>query len=288
MLQQTSLSNKTIKAYMTPVIPNDHGAYAMLIVPYIIGLAGGLVTGTAITPGIVLSSVLLGLSMLGCFFAREPLETLAKPLVNPATRRLSMFWLLVYLLVAGATGLPLLLIWQRWDLLWLGLAALAMMVVSLVAVRRRHQRSFVLRWFGIGGLALSAPAAYYIITGRLDGLALGLWVACWIYFTGTLIYVRMWFEAKKHEKTKSASRLPYPSWLFKTTWLYGILATLIMIGMFALNLFSPAILLAYLPMVIRLVYTAWKPPTWIPIKRLGILEGWQSVFFVAVLLLVIR
>lgn len=288
MLQQTSLSGKSIRAYVTPVVPNDHGAYAMLIVPYIIGLAGGIVTGSMATPGIAFASVLLGLAMLGCFFAREPLETLAKLHVNPASRRQSAYWLLVYMAIAAATGFPLLLVWQRWDLLWLGLGALLMMAVSLVAVRRRQQRSFALRWFGIGGLALSAPAAYYVVTGRLDGLALGLWVACWVYFTGTLIYVRMWFEAKKNEKKKIESHLPYPTWLFTTTWLYGIAATLIMIGMFALNLFTPAILLSYLPMIARLVLTAWKPPTWISIKRLGILEGWQSVFFVVVLLLVIH
>lgn len=113
------------------------------------------------------------------------------------------------MLAAVLTGAPLLFILKLWALILFLAPAAALLLILLMAVKLRRQRSLGMRLPGIVGLALSTPAAYYIATGTLDETAWGLWAACAIYFTGTLFNVRAWFGANKQKKVALLS-LSFP------------------------------------------------------------------------------
>jgi hypothetical protein len=195
--------------------------------------------------------------------------------------------LAIYLAITVVSGAPLALLWQRWWLVWLAIPATLPLLTFLVAKRWRKQRSLGVRWLGIAGLVVSGPACYYLATGQLDGLALGLWVAGLFYFGSTLFHVRIWFEAKKREKTMpQAPRIP--GWLLALTLGYLALGYLGVAGLAAATLLPWAILLVFAPMTAKMLMALRRPPTYIPIKQVGLFEFAQSVVFALLLLLVLR
>lgn len=274
------------KAKLAPLLPGDHGAYAMLLVPEFCGLVVGGMQGISDGVSVGWGTVLLTLALLGSFFAYEPLDVLSKPGVNPAARQRAQLWLALYLGIALAAGLLLVLAWQRWGLILIGLGGLLPPLAYLIAKRWRKQRSLGVRLAGIAGLTLSAPAAFYLFTGRLDGLALGLWLAALVYFGSNLFYVRAWFEGRKQEKLNQRARLP--GWLLASTLAYLALGLLGLVGFIGLGWLPGTVLLVFAPLIVKLAMALRQPPVYIPIKQIGLFEFSQSFIFALLLILTLR
>jgi hypothetical protein len=269
-----------------PYVPNDHGAYAMLLVPMLLGLIVGAVHGVAANSNPPVTFTLFALSLISLFFASEPLSIAFKPRVSTAARRRALLWLGIYLFAAGLAGAPLLFIWNLWALgLFLAPAAL-LMLIFLIAVKLRKQRSLGMRLPGIVGLTLSTPAAYYIATGTLDETAWGLWAACAIYFAGTLFNVRAWFEANKQKKAGIATpRLP--AWLVASILTYLVVGALIIWACALLGALRWAALVAFVPSLLRAGWTLWRTPVQLPIKTVGLIEFAQSFLFALLLIVTV-
>lgn len=153
-------------------IPAEHGAWAMLLGPFAVGL------GLAWRLDWMVLWTLLGVLLL--FLARQPLLVLVKA---QSGRRLredavpALIWLLIYgtlallpLLVLVASG--------RTALFWLAVPALPPLGWQLWLVTRRAERRMAVELAGSGALALAAPAAYFAATGRYDATALSAWLLC--------------------------------------------------------------------------------------------------------------
>ncbi len=266
-----------------PPLPNDHGAYAMLLVPLLLGgILGALRAPAAATnPPVVM--LLFAVASLALFLASEPLSTLARPRANAAARRRALCWLGIYLGVAGLAGVPLLVIWRLSALGGFLLAPGGLMLLFLVAVQGRKQRTLGVRLPAIVGLTLSGPAAYYVVSGRLDAPAWGLWAACAVYFTGTIFNVRAWFEATRQLKSGVTSpRLP--AWLITAILLYLGTGALVFAGCAWSGALPWAAGLAFVPSVLRAGWTLWRVPVHIPIRRVGLLELGQSTLFALLLI----
>ena len=171
MLKTTT---KPQKATFVPLVPGDHGAYAMLLIPAVIGLIAGVMRGLDPAINFWPAAGLLMLALVAVFFAFEPLDILAKPGINEVARKRAGLWLAIYPAITVLSGAPLALLWQRWWLVWLAIPAVMPLLTFLIAKRWRKQRSLGVRWLGIAGLVISGPACYYLATGQLDSLALGL------------------------------------------------------------------------------------------------------------------
>lgn len=282
--QSKNITTKSAKASFVPMLPDDHGAYAMLLVPLVIGLVAGALRGIslAVLPG--LAFLLLTLALLAAFFAHAPLEVIAKPNVNAAAKQRAKNWLAIYLVVLALCGITLLIVWQRWGLLWLALPAAIPLGVDLISRKWRKQRSLGVRLTGIGGLVLSAPAAYYLATGELDGLSLALWSVNFVYFGSSLFFVRIWFEAKRLEKTAKPGQSLIPGWLLQITLLYHLVGVLMVAGIVGLNLLPWAVFLAFAPLAAKLIMALRHPPTYISIKKIGLFEFAQSFVFALLLI----
>lgn len=266
-----------------PYLPNDHGAYAMLLVPMLLGLILGAVHGVAATSNPPVTFALFALSLISLFFASEPLSISFKPRSSTAARRRAVLWLGIYLFAAGLAGAPLLFIWKLWALGWFLAPAAALLLLLLMAVKVRKQRSLGIRLPGIVGLTLSAPAAYYIATGTLDETAWGLWAACTIYFAGTLFNVRAWFEANKQKKGGIATpRLPV--WLVASILTYLVVGALIIWACALLGALPWWAFAAFVPSLFRAGWTLWRTPVQLPIKTVGLIEFAQSFLFALLLI----
>ncbi len=276
-----------------PLVPNDHGAYAMLLVPMLLGFVLGTLQGTALNTNppeaftLCALFTLFAVSLMSLFFAGEPVSVAFRPRVGTAARRRALLWLGIYLLVASFAGAPLLLIWKLWGLGWFVVPAVALMLLFLIAVKLRKQRSLGVRLSGIIGLTLSAPAAYYVATGMLDAAAWGLWAACAVYFVGTLFNVRAWFEANKQKKG-GVARPRLPTWLVGSILLYIATGALVIWACAALGALPWAAFVAFVPSLLRAGWTLWRVPVHLPIKTVGLIEFAQSFMFALLLTATIR
>jgi YwiC-like protein len=80
-------------------VPNDHGAYAMLLVPMLIGFILGTVPCTAANTNPPASWLrqfiftLFAVSLICLFFASEPVSVAFSPRAGTAARRRALLWL---------------------------------------------------------------------------------------------------------------------------------------------------------------------------------------------------
>ena len=270
-------------------MPDDHGAYAMLLLPMVLGFILGAVRGVdPLTDplGVVAGCLLFAVALMALFFASEPLSVAFKPRSSVGARRRAVRWLAIYLAVGVIAGAPLMLVWGLWGLGWFVVAAGALMVLFLVAVKVRKQRSLGVRLPGIIGLTLSGPGAYYVVTGRLDAQAWGLWVACAVYFVGTVFNVRSWFEMNRQKKS-GIEEPKLPGWLVACIVAYIAGGALVVAGIAAWGALPWVAFVAFVPSLLRAVWTLRSTPYRIPIRRVGLIEFAQSFAFALLLLVAI-
>lgn len=162
------------------MLPREHGSWAMLLAPPLVGwaAAGGGPAGAGI-------SFVLGAA--GAFLARTPLTVLvAAPGDGRAWR-----WLAGYSAVALSGFAGLCLGFGRWSLLLLGLPAAAALGVTLWFHARRQSMTELNELIGIAGLSLGAPAAFFAARGEWGPQAFWLWLLCAVYFSGPVFHVKM-------------------------------------------------------------------------------------------------
>jgi hypothetical protein len=249
-------------------LPKEHGAWAMLYVPFLIGALSG--SGSIVTMAPLL---LLFLSVTFIFVARESiLEWLrARGRGKPSRRALTR--LLIYLGSGGLFGAPLLVVYDR---LWL--APMAGLIVLLVAFNtwkavRGEDRTVIGEAVAILGLTLTAPAAYYVTVGTWDPRALLLWMLCSFYFASSVFYVKL----RVHSLNRRREELRRQSWRRCATYhLFLTVALLLLSVTGSLDLFA---LVAFTPVLARTFWQLARPTAHISLKRVGLLEVLYSVIF---------
>jgi len=76
-------------------------------------------------------------------------------------------------------------------LLYLGLGAGLLAGLDLWLIHQQAERTVSGELVGVAALTLTAPAAYGMAAGGLDGTAGALWLLCWAYFAVPVFYVKM-------------------------------------------------------------------------------------------------
>lgn len=240
-------------------VPNQHGAWAFLIVPLLLGF------------------VVSGFFWLGCVFAITWILAypasyyLGRAVVirwrrgswtRLAKRELGNAWPWV---VAAAVGVVLLVIARPW-LVWVGAVLLVLWALSLLLTRTGHERGASNDLLLVAQASLAAPLMWAI---RYDSPALGIgapaaadaWTAaliCLVFFTGSVLHVKSLIREADDRRWAIASRV------------YGVAAL-------AMGLISPWLLVPFGAACVR----AFAVPRG---ARPGIIGGVETV--VAVLVVV--
>lgn len=162
-------------------VPNQHGAWAMLVVPWLLGFAAVLRNG-----GSVLSALMLLVTWLVGYFAffamSQWLRSRLKPRFLPAVR--------TYAVTAGALGVGLLVLRPEW-ISW-GVVFAPLVTLSLWLSWRRRDRTL------LSGACTVAAASLLPMVMVSDGLwpwsvppgMVGVSLVCFGYFFGTVLYVK--------------------------------------------------------------------------------------------------
>lgn len=178
-----------------PPVPHEHGAWMMLYAPLVIGLV-------AFRPAPV-PALLLVLAVSGAFLAQNAVGLLLRRSVIRGTA----FWLGIYSALLAAAGGTLLLVYELFELVWIGVPAALLFGWQIWlrrAANRRLNASAVSEVAAIGVFALTAPAAFVTARGELGPVAWVVWGACVLYFTSSVFYVRMLVAGARHKEELTA------------------------------------------------------------------------------------
>src|ERR1051326_7839061 len=164
-------------------LPKEHGAWAMLYVPFCMGI---LVAGS-----LSWRVLLLGLSMTFVFIARESLllwwRARSRGKEASDTGRL----MLIYFGLAALCGAPLIFFSQLFGLVPMALLVIVLLGINTLQAAQREDRTVLGESLAIIGLTLTAPAAYYVARGKWETVALWLWILSALYFTSSIFYVKL-------------------------------------------------------------------------------------------------
>jgi len=263
---------------INPPLPKEHGSWAMLVVPLLLGLI--------IAPAWHWQAAVLLVAALGFFLVRYPLALLVKMRRRSRVDKTHLQrWALIYAGITAISGGWLVLAAGLWWLVPMGVVGGLLLLFHLWLVSRRQEMSAVGELAGIFGLALGAPMAYYAATQKLDSTAAALWLINALYFGGTVFYIKL--------KVRQQPRLPEPDRpaerlvKAKACLTYQTVALTLIILLVTFQQAPLLTPLALVPATIKVLYGAWR---WqdkksLSLVRLGVTEIIHAVLFAGLVIL---
>lgn len=257
--------------------PAEHGAWGILLVPFACAatLAGAW-------DGPLLLAALCAVSL---FVLRGSVETQGgwKALLQPA-----------HLMLTGigsvAAGL-LIFFYARYQLTLLGLAAVVLYLLQRGLAQpgnraQKEKRSLAAELIGVVLLTLAAPAAWIAALGRLDATGAEVWLLNLLFFLGGVLYVKYRVRGvAAHRNFHDLGEKLAFAW---PVVLYHFLVLAFLAGLIFLESFPLAVLLAFVPGILRAGGLLWHLGRRFPIRRLGWSEVAHSLVFAALLILAFR
>ncbi|MGG6313040.1 YwiC-like family protein [Paenibacillus macerans] len=228
-------------------IPNQHGAWAMLVVPFLFGML-------ASTPGGI--HVLLFACWLLIYLLMFPLLQWIR--TGKAARFRPPVLLYGALLIPAAIGL----VWVRPGVVVMALMFLPLFAVNAYYAKQKRERALLNDIAAIVQFSLMVFLSFELGGGTDYRLAAELFLISTGYFIGTVFYVKTIIRERNN----------------KRFYFYSVFYHLAM-ALLALWLLPPALLLAALVLLAR---AAWFPRTKITAKQSGMLEIVYSVIVLAV------
>jgi hypothetical protein len=254
------------------IIPREHGAWGILLVPLLTGACVGLFAG-----GNAWRLVPLSVAALSLFWLRTPVERCMGDAAIRVRIPGEVGIVRNAILVLSATSIGA-LIWLFWggrnlDLFWIGSVAGAAFLVQAILRRNWRNARTAAQMIGAAGLTSTAPAAFYVATGHWNVTAWSLWAANFLFALNQIHYVQLRIQSA-HIKSRSEKLLTGRAFLAGQLTLVAVLAWAC-----ALQLFRWYAALAFLPIFLRgFAWFAAKPRP-LAIHSLGKRElAYASVF----------
>ena len=258
------------------VIPREHGAWGMLLVP--------LATGAVVA---LRSSVNLGalalfiLAAMSLFWLRTPVESWLG--ASPIKAQTSDERAFVLKVIAGIGVLAVVcitaLLWdgQHRGLLTIGTIAASAFAMQAGVKKLGRKGRMPAQIIGAIGLTSTAAGAYYVATGKLDRIAVALWLANWLFAADQVHFVQVRIRSSRaanlDEKMKQG--LPF---LLGQVGLIGVILAACRFGFF-----PRAMALAFVPVLVRGTLWFVRRHRPLDVHKLGFSELAHAVIFGALL-----
>lgn len=244
------------------IIPREHGAWGLLFVPLFTGFVAGFAPEHRIWQLLLFTCAAVSL-----FLLRTPLESLVGVGSMVARTSEERQTALVASLGLGllASACLTVLIWkERYSaLLALGAATACTFVLQAVLRRLGRNTRMISQVVGAIGLTCTAPAAYYIGTGRLDTRAFILWIANWIFAGNQIHFVQLRIHAAR--AVTFTEKFERGRFFFMAQ---VVLLTALVLASLSHEL-SPLGIIAFVPAVVRGTHWFFRKSEPLDVKRLG-------------------
>src|SRR5208283_5145500 len=260
----------------TMLIPREHGAWGMLLVPLATGAIVGLPFGVDVG-GLTLFIV----AAMSLFWLRTPVEAwLGTSAIKAQTEQECAFVLraIVGIGVLAAISIAMLL-WNGHNrgLLLIGAVAVLAFATQALVKKLGRKGRMPAQVIGAVGLTSTAAGAYYVATGKLDHVALALWLANWLFAGDQIHFVQLRLRSSRaasiNEKLQQGL-----SFFAGQVALIGILLATSRFGVL-----PTWIALAFVPVLFRgtLWFVRGRKP--LDVHKLGFSELTQALVFGALL-----
>jgi hypothetical protein len=254
------------------IVPREHGAWGLLLVPLFTGVAAGLAPEYRIG-----SLFVFTVGALSLFWLRTPVESLLGTggitAHTPRERRTALLASAVLTLVSAACLAGLMWNGNNLQILLLGGAAALAFAAQALLRRLGRPGRMAAQLAGVMGLTCAAPAAYYIGTGRLDERALVLWAANWAFAGDQIHFVQLRIHAAR--AANFSEKMARGRAFF---WGQMALLVALVVAVF-LRVAPPWTVLAFVPVIGRGTKWFFSKPEPLDVKKLGWSEMKQGVIF---------
>jgi hypothetical protein len=260
----------------TMVVPREHGAWGMLLVP--------MATGAVVAARSGINAPALALfvtAAMSLFWLRTPVESwLGTSAIKAQTAEERNF---VGRMIAAIGSLAvlslaaLLLNSNVRALIVIGTAAALAFAVQAAVKQLGRRGRMPAQVIGAIGLTSTAAGAYCVATGHLDRTAVALWLANWLFAGNQIHFVQI--RIRSSRAVTFAEKLT-PGFAF----LLGQAALLAAIAFsWRIALFPAVLAIAFLPVLLRgtLWFTRGRQP--LNVHKLGLSELSHSLLFGALL-----
>ncbi len=255
--------------------PPDHGSWAFLLSPMIIGLTvGGHWSETALY---VTVAAICG------FLVRQPVTVAIKALSGRRPRSdlpAALIWTAIYVSIGLFHVLGLVLRGMGY-LLYLAIPGIAVFAWYLVLVwNRDERRQLGLEVLAAGVFALSAPAGYWAAVGEPVPAGWWLWLLTWAHSAASIVFVYMRLRQRVLDASPSLAKRLSMAWPALS------LTTLNLLAVAALGvdrIVPPELAIAYVPQWLEALRGSWKPaigcrPTAIGLRQLLVTALYTLIF----------
>jgi hypothetical protein len=254
------------------VIPREHGAWGILLVPLVTGACVGFLHGSGMAELIQFLTAALAL-----FWLRTPLEILlgSSALHAHTAEEKKILWQAT-IITSLLAALPLYLLLRNGHhsgLLFIGaIAGFAFATQACVKLFGRKMR-MPAQMIGAIGLTSTAAGAYYVVTGHIDMVAYAMWAANWLFACDQIHYVQLRLRTSK---IVGIRRRFFRGWAF-------LIGQFIMLGAVAtlgLTTHLPlAAMVAFAPIVMRGMFWVFQKQESLDLQWLGLTELLHSITF---------
>jgi hypothetical protein len=263
------------------IVPREHGAWGMLLVPMATGAAVSLMRG-----GQALPLMVFLLAAMAVFWLRTPLESWlgTTPLRahTGAERRAMLGFILSLSAVAALMFAALFWGGQNRALLPMGAGAMLAFIAQAALKKLSRRLRMAAQVVGAIGLTATAPAAYIVAAGRFDSVAGALWLANWLFAGDQIHFVQLRIHAARVEGIGGKLRRGRAFLAGQI----GLAAVLIVAAGFG---FLPWLaLLAFAPVLFRGIGWFLRSAQPLAVRRLGWSELAHAVAFGALLVVAFR
>lgn len=174
-------------------VPREHGAWAMLIVPFMVGMFATNVT---------LLHFIFFIGILAFYFASGPLLAYIR---KPKLKKEIIPSLGIYLGVGLLFTTPILYLFPK--IIFIGLFIIPFFLLNVLFAKLKKERLFINDLIAIIGLSFLVIISYYIGSGTIDETALFLMLINIIFFTASVFHVKTLIREKGNTKFFWSSNL---------------------------------------------------------------------------------
>jgi hypothetical protein len=246
-------------------LPKEHGAWVMLYVPFVLGVA--------VAGRVNWQLLLLLLSTTAMFISRESLLVCWRARARGRDAAEAGRMLLLYSVLAAAFGLPLIIAFKLFWLIPMGLIGAVLLLINGRQATQMEERTMTGEIMAIAGLTMTAPAAYYAASGQWEMTAFWLWLLSMLYMASSVFYIKLRVY-RLNPRRQAEQRQAWRSCAFYHTFL--LVALLALIFADGLSLFA---FIAFAPALVRTFWGMFKPKTKVNLMRAGVLEIVYSMIF---------
>ncbi|SCW53083.1 YwiC-like protein [Paenibacillus tianmuensis] len=192
------------------VIPHEHGGWAMVSVPFLLGMFAG-------KPQLMHLPLFMGWLLL--YLSSYPFLQSMK---NKANRRDWIKWGTIYgLLAACCLALPLL---SHPALLYFGPLLLVLLSVNIWHTRHKSERALINDLCAVLLFSIGGAAAYLAGGGGWDRMMASVVLFCFLHFTSSVFFVKAVFRERENRRWVAYTRvyhglLPFVLWAGGYPWM---------------------------------------------------------------------